>query len=152
MKKTIGQFGKHLLFGLLIILGGLFIYMTAAIYIGYLPYSDRPGPGWYDKDFGITWGEVKYVLGFIEFLGIYILGTLVVVYLLFMLFRLLGYNRIIYATLGGLIIGFLSFYMTLGIGWYIAIDASTIWIAGILGLVYGSTLFPLFLRPTKKLG
>ena len=144
------QFGRHLLFGLLIILGGLFLYMTIAISIGYLPYSDRPGPGWYKKPFGISWDETRYIWSFILFLGIYILGTLIIVYFLFRLFRLIGYNRIIYSILGGLIIGFLSLYWTYGIGWYIAIDGSTILTGGILGLIYGATLFPKFLKPMTK--
>ena len=144
------QFGRHLLFGLLIILGGLFLYMTIAISIGYLPYSDRPGPGWYKKPFGISWDEIRYIWSFILFLGIYILGTLIIVYFLFRLFRLIGYNRIIYSILGGLIIGFLSLYWTYGIGWYIAIDGSTILTGGILGLIYGATLFPKFLKPMTK--
>ena len=144
------QFGRHLLFGLLIILGGLFLYMTIAISIGYLPYSDRPGPGWYKKPFGISWEEISYIWSFILFLGIYILGTLIIVYFLFRLFRLIGYNRIIYSILGGLIIGFLSLYWTYGIGWYIAIDGSTILTGGILGLIYGATLFPKFLKPMTK--
>jgi len=144
------QFGRHLLFGLLIILGGLFLYMTIVISIGYLPYSDRPGPGWYKKPFGISWEVISYIWSFILFLGIYILGTLIIVYFLFRLFRLIGYNRIIYSILGGLIIGFLSLYWTYGIGWYIAIDGSTILTGGILGLIYGATLFPKFLKPMTK--
>ena len=75
---------------------------------------------------------------------------LIIVYLLFLLLRLVGYNRIVFAMLGGLIIGFLSLYMTLGIGWYIAIDGSTILAGGILGLIYGCTLFPKFLKPVNQ--
>jgi hypothetical protein len=150
LKTSLKQFGRHLFLGLLIILGGLFLYMTIAISIGYLPYSDRPGPGWYKKPFGIGWDEINYIGSFILFLGLYILGTLIVVYFLFRLFRLIGYNRIVYSILGGLIIGFLSLYWTLGIGWYIAIDGSTILAGGIFGLIYGATLFPKFLKPTIK--
>ena len=124
--------------------------MTIVISIGYLPYSDRPGPGWYKKPFGISWEVISYFWSFILFLGIYILGTLIIVYFLFRLFRLIGYNRIIYSILGGLIIGFLSLYWTYGIGWYIAIDGSTILTGGILGLIYGATLFPKFLKPMTK--
>jgi hypothetical protein len=150
LKGLLIQFGKHLFFGLLIILGGIFLYMICTISIGYLPYSDRPGPGWYKKPFGISWEEINYIWDFILLLGVYILGVLVIVYLLFRLFRLIGYNGIVYSILGGLIIGFLSFYVTLGIGWYIAIDDSTVLIGGILGLIYGAILFPKFLRPIKR--
>ena len=143
------QFGLHLLFGLLIILGGIFIYMTIATSIGYLTYSDRPGSGW-NKDVGISIDALNFILGFIVFLGIYILPTLIVVYLLFLLFKLIGYNRIIFAILGGLIIGALSYYWTLGIGWYIAIDFSTVVVGGLLGVIYGATLFPKYLKSPDK--
>lgn len=149
MLKTLKKFGKHLLFGTLIILGGLFLYMIFTISIGYIPYSDRPGSGWYDKDFGISWNEISAVLGFIIFLGIYIISSLAIVYLLFRLLRLIGYNRVVFKILGGLVIGILSSYWTMGIGWYIAIDGSTVIVGGILGLIYGSTLFPKYLQPHK---
>ena len=121
--------------------------MTIALTLGYLMYSDRPGPGWVKKPIGISWSEINYITGFITFLGIYIIVTLIVVFFLFRLFRLIGYNRIVFSILGGLIIGLLSLYWTRGIGWYIAIDSSTVIVGGILGLLYGGTLFPKFLRP-----
>ena len=54
---------------------------------------------------------------------------------------------VVFSIIGGLIIGLLSLYWTLGIGWYIAIDSSTDIEGGILVLLYGGTLFPKFLRP-----
>jgi len=149
LKTNLKQFGKHVFFGLLIILGGLFLYMTITISIGYLPYSDRPGSGWFNKDFGISWPEINSILGFISLLSIYIISTLIFVYLLFRLIRLIGYNQVIFSILGGLVIGILSGYWTMGIGWYIAIDDSTVIVGGVLGLIYGATLFPKYLRPTK---
>ena len=151
MKETLKNFGKHMLWGLLIILGGLFIYLAFTITIGYIPYSDRPGPGWHKEEVGISLQEISFIWGFIWFLGIYILGELIIVYWLFRLFRLLGFNKIVYSILGGLIIGFFTLYLTLGIGWYIAIDGSTVIIGGVLGLIYGATLFPKFVRPQNKL-
>ena len=147
LKTSIQNFGKHLLWGLLIISGGLFLYMVFVQTIGYLPYSDRPGPGWYRNEISISWDQIVYILGFISMLSIYILAELILVYGLFLLFRLIGYNRITYSILGGIIVGFLSFYSTLGIGWYIAIDLSSVIAGGILGIIYGSTLFPVFLKP-----
>jgi len=141
------SFGKHLMWGLIIILGGLFIYMTTIITIGYLPYSDRPGPGWYKDHWSISWEEIDYIINFLLFLAIYVLGELIIVYFLFRLFCLIGYNKIVFSLLGSIVIGFLTMYVTLGIGWYIALDGSTVLAAGILGIIYGATLFPKFLRP-----
>lgn len=150
LKENLLNFVKHLLWGVMIILGGLFLYMTLIQAIGYLPYSDRPGSGWYKDEFSLTWNEIEYIWGFIWFLGIYISVELIIVYFLFRLFRLIGYNRVVFAILGGLIIGFLSLYTTFGIGWYIAIDSSSVICSGILGIIYGSTLFPTYIKPIKK--
>lgn len=150
LKTFFTQLGWHLLFSSLIILGGLFIYMSIAYSIGYLSYSDRPGPGWTDKSFGIDWETLLFIGNFVLFLGIYVIGTLLILYLLFKIFVLIGFNRIVYSIIGGITIGFLCFYWTAGIGWYIAIDFSTILVGGILGSIYGATLFPTFLNPTLK--
>ena len=149
MKQTLINFGKHLLWGLLIILGGLFFYLVGAQAIGYLPYSDRPGPGWYGG-LSFSWSQISYIGGFIGLFGIYIFVELVVVYVLFRLFRLVGFHHILYPILGGLVIGFLTAYITMGIGWYIAIDRSSVMVGGLLGAFYGAALFPSLFRPRNE--
>ncbi|MDT0643066.1 hypothetical protein RM553_09525 [Zunongwangia sp. F363] len=146
MKKILKDLGKHILWSSLIVLGGLFLYMIIVQIIGYLPYSDRPGPGWQNDGNILSWQGISMIGGFISFLGIYILVSLLIIFGLFRIFRLFGYNRIVFSTLGGLAIGLISFYWTMGIGWYIAIDFSTIIAGGILGLIYGAFLFPRFLK------
>lgn len=150
MKNIIKNIGNHLLWGILIILGGLFLYMVFAQMMGYLPYSDRPGPGWYEGGIRVDWDGIMFVLDFIFFLGIYITASLIVIYGLFRIFRIFGYNRTIDSILGGLIIGSVSLYWTLGIGWYIAIDGSTVIAGGIFGSLYGATIFPRLLQPIKE--
>ena len=72
--------------------------MAVAVFVGYLHYSDRPGLGWYQKHLGISCDEIGYIRSFIRFVGIYILGTLFVIYLAFRLFCLIGYNRVLYSV------------------------------------------------------
>ena len=124
--------------------------MCVSICVGYIPYSDRPGSGWYDKPFGISGEEVRFLFDFLIFLGVYILGSLVIVYFIFRLFRLVGYNKIVFAILGAIIIGALSFYWTLGIGWYIALGELTVYAGGLFGALYGAFLFPRFLAPAPS--
>lgn len=144
-------FAKHIIYGLLTILGGLFLFMCLAICVGYIPYSDRPGPGWYNKPFGISSKEVYFILNFLIFLGIYILGSLIIVYFIFRLLRLVGYNKIVFSILGAITIGALSFYWTLGIGWYIALGSVPVYAGGIFGAVYGGFLFPRYLAPAPRI-
>ena len=146
------NFAKHILWGSVVILGGLFLYMVISEAVGYLPYSDRPGPGWYRGKVSIAAPDLSYISGFILFLGLYLLVWLIIVFLLFRLLRLIGYNRILFAILGGIIIGAVTFYLTLGAGWYIALDGSTVSVGALLGTIYGSTLFPKFLKPPESIG
>jgi hypothetical protein len=146
MSHSLRQLGAHLLWGTIVVLGGLFSYLNVALLLGYLPYSDRPGPGWH-PGVSLSLAELQSIGGFILFLSIYWLPTLLLIYFLFRLLRLVGYNRLVYAVLGGIIIGVAAGYVTLAIGWYIALDGSTVWAGIILGLLYGATLFPKFLKP-----
>ena len=75
------------------------------------------------------------------------MAALTLTFVVFRLLRLIGYNRIVFTLLGGLITGLVTFYVTLAIGWYIAINELTVIVAGGLGLAYGATLFPAIIHP-----
>ncbi|MDO7887893.1 hypothetical protein [Hymenobacter cheonanensis] len=150
MSHSVKQLGLHMLWGTSVVLGGLFCYLIVTLLIGYIPYSDRPGPGWHPGA-AISLAEIQFIGGFLLFMSIYWLPTLLLLYFLFRLLRLIGYNKLIYAVLGGIIIGIAAGYWTLAIGWYIALDESTVWAGSVLGLLYGAILFPKFLKPTVTL-
>jgi hypothetical protein len=143
LKQFLFGYGRHLFWGLLIILGGLLVYLTTAITVGYRPYSSRPGAGWPD------WATFLFLFRFLTLLGVYVLAALTLNFILFRLLRLIAYNRIVYALMGGLAIGLSTFYITLGIGWYIAVNELTVLVAGGLGLIYGMTLFPIIINQNK---
>jgi hypothetical protein len=52
---------------LLVVIGGTIAFLSLAPVFGYLPYSDRPGPGWYGRFPAISWAEfietVWFMLG-----------------------------------------------------------------------------------------
>jgi hypothetical protein len=149
LKQFLFGYGRHLFWGLLIILGGLLVYLTAALSVGYRPYSSRPGADWHPGWEWPDWGTLIFLFRFLVLLGVYVLAALTLTFILFRLLRLIAYNRIVFALLGGLITGLLSFYITLGIGWYIAVNELTVLVAGGLGLVYGATLFPIIINQNK---
>jgi hypothetical protein len=145
MKSILKNFAWHLFTGLLIIICGLFVYLFIIMLCGYLPYSDRPGPGWH-KGMHINSEEIMFIVDFLLFLSIYVLAELIIVFIVFRVIRLIGYNRIVFGFFGGLVFFFFTGYVTLGIGWYIALDFSTVIAGGILGAIYGATIFPKFLK------
>ncbi len=87
-----------------------------------------------------------FIVDFLLFLSIYVLAELIIVFIVFRVIRLIGYNRIVFGFFGGLVFFFFTGYVTLGIGWYIALDFSTVIAGGILGAIYGATIFPKFLK------
>ena len=57
---TLGrQFALSVLVYEVVVIGGIALFMTAGMLIGYLPYTDRPGPGWYGPS--QTIGEIPMV-------------------------------------------------------------------------------------------
>ncbi|MGM0582241.1 MAG: hypothetical protein ACQETL_16300 [Bacteroidota bacterium] len=149
MKPIVINFVKHLLFGSLIILGGIFSYLLIVRTLGYLPYSHAPGPGWYD-DYPIVWEEVEFFWDFILTLGIYVVGVLIVFFVLFKLFLRIGYNEKVYSALGAAAFSFSASFLTGITGWFIALDLSTIIVGGSLGSLYGAMLFPFYIKPIEK--
>jgi hypothetical protein len=146
LKRFLSGYARHVFWGLLFILGGLFIYLTIALSVGYRPYSDRPRSGWRLEWELLDWSTLSFLFRFLLFLGTYLLAALTLTFILFKLLRLIGYNRIVFALLGGLITGLVTCYVTLAIGWFIAINELTVIVAGGLGLVYGATLFPVIIH------
>jgi hypothetical protein len=149
LKHFLSGYARHLFWSLLIILGGLFIYLVLALAVGYRPYSDRPRSGLQLQWELLDWGTLSFLFRFLLFLGAYLLAVLTLTFIFFKFLRLIGYNRIVFALLGGLITGLVTFYVTLAIGWYIAINELTVIVAAGLGLVYGATLFPLIINQHK---
>ncbi|WP_340154107.1 hypothetical protein [uncultured Marivirga sp.] len=150
MKTNYINFGKHLLFGTLIILGGLFLYLITVRLIGYLPYSHVPGPGWYPHQYALNWEEILFFLKFIFFLGIYLVPTLAVIFILFKFLMRLWYNRLAYTFFGTMAIAFCTAYWTWRTGGYLAFDLYTTIAGEIMGIVYGAMLFPFYIKPIKK--
>jgi hypothetical protein len=138
---------------LLVVVGGLFCFLSLAPVFGYLPYSDRPGPGWFGRFPGVTWSD--FWSGFMFFLGwvaLLVPYAVVAGLLLFVIARLLErfrVPRIAVAVVAALLAGFVSGYIVAGIGWYISIAAPPVYFAMILGIVFGAWLLP---RKTGAMG
>ncbi len=138
---------KSLALYCLIVGGGTVLVLVASSAIGYLPYSDRPGPGWHAAHIpGLR--EIGFYLSFAVFFVITFClfwGTA-----LFVFVRCLGWlsaPRLFVAVTGGIAAGFVTVMGAAGAGWYIAIAAFPVYASSILGLLFGILVLPRFANP-----
>lgn len=124
--------------------------MSEVRVLGYLPYSHSPGPGWYPDKYDLNWEEAKFFLKFILMLGIYLLPTLALIFGLFKLLLRIGYHRIIFSTLAGILISFATTCLTTITGNYIALDLSTSFAGAFFGYIYGFFILPYYIKPYHK--
>lgn len=152
IKTFLIELGKTIGLYLLVVVGGTVVLLVASSFIGYLPYSDRPGPGWHGFRWGIGIREIGF---FLSWAALVVIPGAVVGALLFLSIQLLQWihaPRWAIATLGAVVSGFLSFYLIAAMGWYIALDAFPVYGAGVLGCVFGGWLLPRRLLPRAGFG
>jgi hypothetical protein len=128
----------------LFIAGGTFLLLVVVSAIGYLPYSDRPGPGWYaahipnlqELGYYASW-VTFYVAPFALLWGI----------LLFVLVRALGWlamPRWLVRTVAAVSAFFLSLLGLAAAGWYIAIAGVAVYGGAAIGSLFGGWVLPHF--------
>ncbi|HEY5328911.1 MAG TPA: hypothetical protein VIJ79_03425 [Acidobacteriaceae bacterium] len=114
--------------------------------IGYLPYSDRPGPGW-QRPHLPSKEELQFFLGFAMLMlkptaiystGFAIAGTL---------FRLCSLPRWLIRLIAALPAFLAAGLMMAGVGWMIAISSFGVYLAAGCGLVWALFIFPLLIAP-----
>jgi hypothetical protein len=127
----------------LFLAGGTFLLLVVVSAIGYLPYSDRPGPGWYaahipnlqEAGYNASWATF-YVAPFALLWGM----------LLFVLVRALGWlamPRWLVRTVAAVCAFFLSL-LGLAAGWYIAIAGVAVYGGAAIGSLFGGWVLPRF--------
>ncbi|HZD93401.1 MAG TPA: hypothetical protein VE133_04050 [Candidatus Sulfotelmatobacter sp.] len=111
--------------------------------IGYLPYSDRPGPGWGNIPSHIPqWGEIRYFSGWLVLLlpVSYFLGNILFIFMAWI--RWLSVPKWLACALGGLFCAGFTMLAVAAAGWYIAISVAITNSVGICGLFFGAWLLP----------
>lgn len=133
----------------LLIIGGLLLVFAACALAGYLPYSDRPGPGW-EAPHVPSWDEMGFYLDW----ELHMVPSLVLWAAMFwVLMEWLGWLRIprwVTRVIGGVFCGCLTLLTTAFTGWYIALAAFPANMAGIFGLVFGIFVLPRFADDGKR--
>ena len=129
---------------------GTAFFMFLSEFVGFLPYSDRPGPGFYGwfpmrslSDVGTAaWFQLGFALFAAPFFAMYAIPALTV----FLALRLTTVNRWFLAVPAALVFGLLGFYLMAALGWYIAISGVGVIAAGVLGFAFGALCFLLWFR------
>lgn len=116
---------------------------------GYLPYSDRPGPGWQAPHWPQI-SELGFFFGFALYMGIptvlYGLGQTLLAFVYGVCSLPKWLVRILGAVLGFLAAGLLME----GAGWMIAMSALGVYIAAGCGLLWGLLVMPALMSPREQ--
>jgi hypothetical protein len=128
----------------LFLAGGTFLLLVVVSAIGYLPYSDRPGPGWYAAHIP-NLQEVGYYASWATFF----VGPFALLWgiLLFVLVRTLGWlamPRWLVRTVAAVFAFFLSLLGLATAGWYIAIAGAVVYGGAAIGSLFGGWILPRF--------
>lgn len=146
MKRLSLDLSRSIGLYVLLVVGGSLCFLSLSPVFGYLPYSDRPGPGWIGKFPAIGWADfwhsVVFLFGWALLLVPYAMVAGLIVFALARLLERVKTPRVVVAIVAALLAGFVSGYIVLGIGWYIAIADAPVYWAIVLGLIYGGLLLP----------
>jgi hypothetical protein len=138
------RFAKSLALYLATVAGGVTLFLILAPLFGYLPCSDRPGPGTFDRfpalGWQAFWANAWDMLGYGLFLGLLFLipgavGVLLIRGVERVVRRLLAL-RLLAATIAAGVAG----GWMLGAGWYIAAGPALLAVAVALGAFAGGWL------------
>ncbi|HEY6306625.1 MAG TPA: hypothetical protein VI488_09240 [Candidatus Angelobacter sp.] len=130
-------------------MAGLLILLLGCSAVGYLPYSDRPGPGWGNVPAHFPrLEEVRFFAGWaaVFFLPLCVLwGSM-----FFFLVEWSGWfgaPRWVIRISGVVLCGVLTLLATDGAGWIIAIAAFPVYGTAFAGALFGGLVLPRFLSP-----
>lgn len=114
--------------------------------VGYLPYSDRPGPGWGNIPRHLPGlDEIKYFSGWAFFFLLptcYFLGSVLFIFMAWI--RWLNTPTWLARAVGGLFGYGLTALAVAAAGWYIAISPFVGYAVALLGLLFGIFVLPRF--------
>lgn len=144
--RGLWAFAKSVALYLGIVAGGLTVFLIFAPLFGYLPYSDRPGPGWFGSFPALGWTEfwsnALGMAGFGLFIAILIaLGGAIVVGIIRLTERF--HAPILAVRVGGAALSaVVTAYFVMGAGWYISLGLPAWIVAVALGALAGGWFLP----------
>ncbi len=145
MKRLLRDYGIAVGSYVALLSVGLVLTLTISSAVGYLPYSDRPGPGWTEPFFSFALLGFYLSWSVLLFLPTAIYGTVIFAWL--RVLSALDAPPIIIRVVGALSAGLVAFYVAAGVGWYLSIAAFPVFVAAGLGAGWGAVVLPRCLGP-----
>lgn len=137
---------KSVVLYMLVVIGGTVAFLCLAPVFGYLPYSDRPGPGWYGRFPAISWSEfIENGRFMLDWAGLFIWQAVLCALVIFFLARgleLVRTPRIAVAVVCTIVCVFFTGFLILAAGWYISIGAAPFYLSILLAVLFGALLLP----------
>jgi hypothetical protein len=141
--------GTALLFSAVVGVGTSFVLLLSSCF-GYLPYSDRPGPGWWGRVHWPSWNEFTSYIGFTPWFAYFCLFFGLGLFGLCLVLGVASTPRWLNRLLGGAIAAPAAGLAVTAAGWYFALAAIGPDAAIVLGLIYGVFLFPRFIESRPR--
>lgn len=124
-----------------LVIGGIALFMAGGMLLGYLPYSDRPGPGWYGPR--QTIGAMPMIW---QWLSLNPWAPPLHAAMIFLLMKVLSLvprlPRVVVRIVGSLIAVAVAVIWVGATGWYFALSLSVQWAALVLAIAYGVWFLP----------
>lgn len=149
--KSLGRrfAGTALLFSGIVGVGTSVVLLLCSSF-GYLPYSDRPGPGWWWRVHWPSWAETATYIGFAPWFAYFCLYFGCGFFGLSLVLGVASTPRWLNRLLGGAIAAAAAGLAVMGAGWILALSSIGPDAAFVLGLLYGVFLFPRFIQPRTQ--
>lgn len=125
-----------------LVIGGLSLLLLGGSFIGFLLYSDRPGPGYYGPAFSFDLQEGRFLLTFLGFLVVPVTFAGAVVLAVESLEVRLRLPTPSVRIAGALAAGLFTGLVTAGVGWYIALSGEAAGLALLIGALSAFIVFP----------
>ena len=124
-----------------LVIGGIALFMVGGMLVGYLPYTDRPGPGWYGASNTIH--ELPMVGQWLR-LNPWVPPIYGAV--LFILMKGLSIvprvPRALVRVVASVLTAAIAIVWALATGWYFSLSLSVQWAAPLLSIAYGGWFLP----------
>jgi hypothetical protein len=141
--------GTALLFSGIVGAGTSLVLLLSSCF-GYLPYSDRPGPGWWGRVHWPSWAEFVTYIGFAPWFAYFCLFFGLGLFGLCLVLGIASSPRWLNRLIGGVIAAAAAGLAVMAAGWYLALAAIGPDAAIVLGLLYGVFLFPRFIESRSR--
>jgi hypothetical protein len=145
-RSTVLRFLRAFALYLVIVIGGLTLFLIVIPLVGYVLYGDRPGPGWYGVMPTFSWHGIQETLGFSQvFARLFAFPTAIITALV-LLFERICDNQAVTRIIGGVLGAIAAAFVMYVMAWIMSPGSVLLLVALCLGAIAGGTALPQSVR------